>query len=74
VDTALIIASSSVEREYIQRRGRVLRSAPDKLSATVHDLLLTDDQGGALTKSEAMRALEFSRLARNQSARESSDC
>jgi superfamily II DNA or RNA helicase len=71
-DHALILASSTVEREYIQRRGRVLRRAATtgKVSAEVHDLLLVDLIGGALTKSEALRALEFVRLARNSAARE----
>jgi superfamily II DNA or RNA helicase len=71
-DHALILASSTVEREYIQRRGRVLRRAPatGKVSAEVHDLMLVDPLGGALTKSEALRALEFVRLARNSGARE----
>ncbi|WP_349878828.1 DEAD/DEAH box helicase family protein [Micromonospora sp. HUAS YX12] len=69
-DHALILASSTVEREYIQRRGRVLRRAPEKLSAEIHDLLLVDAGGGALTRGEALRALEFARLARNSSARE----
>jgi superfamily II DNA or RNA helicase len=71
-DHALILASSTVEREYIQRRGRVLRQAPgtDKVSAEVHDLMLVDPIGGALTKSEARRALEFVRLARNSAARD----
>jgi superfamily II DNA or RNA helicase len=71
-DHALILASSTVEREYIQRRGRVLRQAPgtDKVSAEVHDLILVDAIGGALTKSEALRALEFVRLARNPAARD----
>lgn len=71
-DHALILASSSVEREYIQRRGRVLRQAPgtNKVSAEVHDLLLVDQVGGALTRSEAQRALEFGRLARNSAARD----
>lgn len=69
-DHALIIASSTVEREYIQRRGRVLRRSPEKLSAEVHDLLLVDARGGALTRSEALRALEFARLARNPASRE----
>ena len=69
-DHALIIASSTVEREYVQRRGRVLRRSPDKLSAEIHDLLLVDPNGGALTRSEALRALEFARLARNSAARE----
>ncbi len=69
---ALILASSTVEREYIQRRGRVLRRAPatGKVSAEVHDLMLVDPTGGALTKSEATRALEFVRLARNPAARD----
>lgn len=71
-DHALILASSTVQREYIQRRGRVLRRAPatGKVSAEVHDLMLVDPIGGALTKSEALRALEFVRLARNPAARE----
>jgi superfamily II DNA or RNA helicase len=71
-DHALILASSTVAREYVQRRGRVLRRAPatNKVSAEVHDLLLVDSVGGALTKSEALRALEFVRLARNPAARE----
>jgi superfamily II DNA or RNA helicase len=71
-DHALILASSTVEREYIQRRGRVLRQAPgtDKVSAEIHDLVLVDAIGGALTKSEALRALEFVRLASNSAARD----
>ncbi|MGX1769503.1 DEAD/DEAH box helicase family protein [Dietzia sp. NPDC055343] len=71
-DHALILASSTVEREYIQRRGRVLRRAPasGKVSAEVHDLMLVDRIGGALTKNEARRALEFVRLARNPGAKE----
>jgi len=71
-DHALILASSTVEREYIQRRGRVLRQAPGtaKVSAEIHDMLLVNPIGGALTKSEALRALEFVRLARNSAARE----
>ena len=36
---AFIVASSTVEREWIQRRGRVLRLHPDKPWALVHDFL-----------------------------------
>jgi len=68
VNRALIVASSTVEREYVQRRGRVLRSAPEKTSATIHDLLLVDTNGGALTRSEAQRAMQFALLSRNRSA------
>jgi len=71
-DHALIVASSTVEREYIQRRGRVLRRSPStgKVSAEVHDLILVDSIGGGLTKGEAQRALEFARLARNPASRD----
>lgn len=37
--TAFILASSSNPREFIQRRGRVLRKYPGKEFAIVHDLL-----------------------------------
>lgn len=71
-DHALIVASSTVEREYVQRRGRVLRRAEEhgKVSAEVHDLILVNEAGGALTKGEALRALEFVRLSRNPAARD----
>ena len=36
---AFIVASSTVEREWIQRRGRVLRTHPDKPWAMIHDFL-----------------------------------
>ena len=36
---AFIVASSTVEREWVQRRGRVLRSHPGKQKAIVHDFL-----------------------------------
>ncbi len=36
---AFIIASSTVEREWVQRRGRVLRMHPGKPWAVVHDFL-----------------------------------
>lgn len=37
--TAYLLASSSNPREFIQRRGRVLRRAPGKEFATIHDLI-----------------------------------
>lgn len=37
--TAYILASSSNPRQFIQRRGRVLRKAPGKEFATIHDLI-----------------------------------
>lgn len=37
--TAYILASSSNPREFIQRRGRILRKAPGKEFAVIHDLI-----------------------------------
>jgi superfamily II DNA or RNA helicase len=71
---ALILASSKNPREFIQRRGRVLRSAPGKNSAVIHDALVVPGNTVPeaailnLTKSELSRALEFSQSALNKSA------
>ena len=40
LDRALILASSSNPREFIQRRGRVLRRAPGKYRAVIHDAMV----------------------------------
>jgi DNA phosphorothioation system restriction enzyme len=37
--TAFILASSSNPREFIQRRGRILRKAPGKAFSVIHDLI-----------------------------------
>ena len=37
--TAYILASSSNPKEFIQRRGRILRKAPGKKRAKIHDLI-----------------------------------
>lgn len=62
---ALVLASSRNPREFIQRRGRILRRAPDKTLATLLDVLVlpekvdTADPLWALSVSELSRALEF---------------
>ena len=38
---AFILASSSNPRQFIQRRGRVLRRSPGKLEAEIHDFVVT---------------------------------
>ena len=75
VREAFIIASSMVEREWIQRRGRVLRRHPDKPWAVVHDflalppvLLVRNDRTVSLTRivqTELNRAYSFASYARN---------
>lgn len=74
ISHALILASSQNPRQFIQRRGRVLRTAPGKTIATIHDLLVVPEglarEAGqtALARTEILRALEFSRDAINRDA------
>ena len=73
VDHALILASSKNPREFVQRRGRVLRSYPGKAYATVHDVLVVPNAGGdaianRLLVGELARAVEFGRGALNPSS------
>jgi len=74
VDHAFILASSQNPRQFIQRRGRVLRKAPDKFLAHVHDAIVVpisidqEPEQVALLKSELLRALEFSDAALNKGA------
>lgn len=65
INGALILASSTNPREYIQRRGRVLRRSPGKYSATLVDALVVDHNGVALTPSEVTRGIEFATHALN---------
>jgi superfamily II DNA or RNA helicase len=67
---ALILASSQNPRQFIQRRGRVLRRAPGKALAVIHDALVMPTSAEALTlgATELRRALEFARSALNRTA------
>ena len=69
VDHALILASSTNSREYIQRRGRVLRTAPGKYSANIYDILVAQftDQGSRVLNRDLERARQFAIYARNKS-------
>ena len=67
IDSALIIASSKNERQFIQRRGRVLRVNRDRAKiADIWDILVTDETGRAYTDSEVDRAIEFAKMAINK--------
>jgi superfamily II DNA or RNA helicase len=70
-DTAFLLASSTVRREWVQRRGRILRKAPGKTTASLHDFLVVPpnpgaDEGRAVLKGEIRRAEEFASLATNE--------
>ncbi|WP_414832745.1 DEAD/DEAH box helicase family protein [Afifella sp. YEN Y35] len=72
---AFVLASTTVERQWVQRRGRLLRtcSAIGKTHSVIHDLLALppgmeeglDPDARALVRAELRRAQEFARLARN---------
>ncbi len=69
VNKAIIMASSTNPREYIQRRGRVLRKHPEKSSAQIYDLLTFRFSGDEPTTcGEIERALLFSRSARSKAS------
>lgn len=65
INRALILASTSNPREYIQRRGRVLRRFEGKHSAGVIDVVVLDEEGVPLATSEVERAIEFAENASN---------
>lgn len=79
IKTAFILASTTNPKEYIQRRGRVLRKAPNKPFAEIYDFVtlpreidsvssLTEEQAKRdlpLVKNELIRMIEFGRLAMN---------
>lgn len=79
IRTAFILASTTNPKEYIQRRGRVLRKAPNKPYAILYDFVtlprpldtvsaLTTEQARrdlSLVRNELARIKEFGRLAQN---------
>lgn len=79
IKTAFILASTTNPKEYIQRRGRVLRKAPGKDFAEIYDFITLPrelDEVSAmpveqmnreltLVKNEIFRAEEFARIALN---------
>jgi len=62
VECAFILASSANPREFIQRRGRILRRAEGKEKAKIIDIMTTPPQNGSF--SEAEYQLERSILTR----------
>jgi superfamily II DNA or RNA helicase len=72
--TAYILASSRDPRQFVQRRGRILRRSPGKEIATIHDFIVVlpenavDEAGYAkrLIRSELARVAEFSSLSDNR--------
>ena len=73
-ELAIFCASTGNPRQFIQRRGRVLRLHKDKIHATIHDLVVipevADDTTFEMEKSlvakELERVVDFANLAMNK--------
>ena len=70
--TAFILASTRNPRQYVQRRGRILRKAPGKECAEIIDFIVTTGAahrtraGQRLVMAELSRAAEFTLSAVNR--------
>ena len=78
ISHAIILASSNNPREFIQRRGRVLRKALFKTKAVIYDTIVApnspedakqDSDLQGILANEMRRALEFSENALNMSSK-----
>jgi ERCC4-related helicase len=74
-ELAIFCASTGNPRQFIQRRGRVLRLHKDKIHATIHDLVVipeisrndnTFEMEKSLVKKELERVVDFADLAMNK--------
>ena len=73
-ELAIFCASTGNPRQFIQRRGRILRTHKDKKHAYIHDLVVVPDIGAdcvdyemerKLILSELKRVRDFASLSRN---------
>ena len=68
---AIILASDTSERQFIQRRGRILRKALGKDKATLIDILVVppiEDERVKLIASEVKRIKHFAQTASNKAS------
>ena len=79
ISEAYVLASTTVERQWTQRRGRILRLCPSigKTSAALHDIITMppldagiDADVQKLVKGELTRVDEFAKLSENEHARD----
>lgn len=57
-ETAFVLASSSNPRQFVQRRGRILRPYPSKEYAIIHDFIVAPPSDIRLGESESIFNLE----------------
>lgn len=57
-ETAFVLASSSNPRQFVQRRGRILRTHPSKDNAVIHDFIVAPPSDIRLGESKSVFNLE----------------
>lgn len=66
IKSALILSSNDDYREFVQRRGRILRQYSGKENATIYDVIvLPSHEISAWARIEFRRYLEYARLSLN---------
>ena len=60
--TAVILSSTRNPRQYVQRRGRVLRRFPNKRKATIYDFVVLPNSGFDNPASKKLIAAELERI------------
>ena len=74
ISHAIILASSQNPRQFIQRRGRVLRTCEGKSKAVIFDAIVVpmslehEPEQFSLLKAEIQRAIQFAKTAFNSSS------
>jgi len=58
----IILSSSTVEREFVQRRGRMLRAAPGKSKAVIYDAVTIPNISASSKSVESIMKHEISRM------------
>ena len=72
-EIGIFASSTGNPRQFIQRRGRLLRKHPDKQFATIYDMIVIPDSEGVryfnmernLVKTELIRVAYFASLSEN---------
>ena len=68
ISHGIVLSSSKTKREWIQRRGRLLRKSKTKSKSVIHDVLALPAASGeevSFVLDEVARAMEFSEASEN---------
>jgi superfamily II DNA or RNA helicase len=61
-ETAFILASTKNPRQYVQRRGRILRKYPGKKISNIYDFVVLPEVGSDSSASKKLIASEYERV------------